>query len=279
MDDRKSFLCRGEFEGGAAWRLGGKAVAEPVSGNSHFVDDLPHAKSRHDPAVAAAHVVPFFAGFVEGWYASQFQVSSGVLPVPFSPGTQKPFQIAFQPLSYGIRNAVLRIRIAEQELGTIDFRTPTLSGFAYESFADWALRIFGAAASDPAIGGSNADPDGDGLSNFAEYSLKRNLQVFERAPLLPPVPGKYWNKASLNFTLPPTVRAIGVRTILQHSSNLKTWSKVLEIVTSSNGNSLVLSSAPYVYTLGLSDAGGYVYVTTDSPLMHSRPGFWRLKFE
>ena len=36
-------------------------------------------------------------------------------------------------------------------------------------YANWAITWFGTNADNPAIGGQNADPDGDGVSNYAEF--------------------------------------------------------------------------------------------------------------
>ena len=64
----------------------------------------------------------------------------------------------------------------------------TAQANAVTSFAQWQQAEFTAAElQDASVSGPNADPDGDGIVNFAEYALGLSAKVADSNPILPAV--------------------------------------------------------------------------------------------
>ncbi len=86
-------------------------------------------------------------------------------------------------------------------------------------FDAWKLANFGAASNNPLIAGSLADPDGDGLSNLAEYALA--LDPLNADAAKAQVLGTQNGALSLTFTRP--TNPTGIDYLIEVSSDLTAW--------------------------------------------------------
>lgn len=211
-------------------------------------------------------------------HAAHFSVAAGTLPADIPPGGEIPYQITYQPGAYGRHPAALCVSIADEAAGSYELRPITLNGYASEPFDAWATRVFGAEAADPLIAGRDADPDGDGMNNELEYGLRMD----PLGPGLPPLKLPEHVTAdtpSLRFVLPIPAPNPALHSILQHSSDLQTWTDIYQVGTSASGNHTAARYVPGVTVFQNGPANVTIDVTSDSPFYHAQPGFWRLKVE
>ena len=103
---------------------------------------------------------------------------------------------------------------------TINY-TPAAGGLA-----NWKTAKFGASATDPAIAGNTADPDGDGVGNLVEYALSG--QPLAASPASQPVLIPSANGLQLAFTrLSPT----DVTYTVEASVDLTAWSPLCTLTS------------------------------------------------
>jgi hypothetical protein len=170
--------------------------------------------------------------------------------------------------------------VADPPGANVEISPFLIKGFAAESFAGWSARLFGPDAADTTIGGAEADPDGDGKANFLEYALRMDPHASGATPLLPPVAAAHYGKPALRFTIPMPAKNHLLRLTLQHSSDLQVWTDVCTFRTRTTGETYNSSAMSGVSVPGLvTGSTAEVNITSDSPLMAVRPGFWRLNAE
>ncbi|MEX1048894.1 MAG: LamG-like jellyroll fold domain-containing protein [Akkermansiaceae bacterium] len=112
---------------------------------------------------------------------------------------------------------------------TFTFVDGTLSVTAL-TYADWKTTNFDPVdQSNDAISGSNADPDGDGLKNLAEYALGTNPHSFTPQPAV----SRTGNQLSITFQRPAHIS--DVTYFAEASDTLLTWEDLmLEVLNPGN---------------------------------------------
>ena len=96
------------------------------------------------------------------------------------------------------------------------------------SFAQWQQAEFTAAElQDTSVSGPNADPDDDGIVNFAEYALGLSAKLADSNPILPAVqtdPGT--GDTILTLTFPWGDNMTDAQYDVETTQDLKTWQTV-----------------------------------------------------
>jgi alpha-tubulin suppressor-like RCC1 family protein len=112
------------------------------------------------------------------------------------------------------------------------------------NFTSWLnARFTGAELLDSAISGSNADPDGDGLSNFLEYALGHEPRTATTADL--PEVGATANAWTYTYTRPADRAALTY--VVETSTDLVTWTTsnvTHELVSTTEGRETWRASVP-----------------------------------
>jgi hypothetical protein len=106
-----------------------------------------------------------------------------------------------------------------------------------QTFTQWAASSFTPAEqSNPLVSGPDADPDGDGLSNFAEFALGTPPKTSGAAPIA----ASTENIGGSDYVTLEFTKAAGTRTAtfnLQTSPDLQTWiSNGVHVSTTTNGD-------------------------------------------
>lgn len=124
---------------------------------------------------------------------------------------------------------VYRLIIDDGEVRTLDDVTITATSPIY----DWRATEFGANASNPAIAGDNADPEGDGIINLLEYALALDAQGSSNGDL--PHAENSGGQCHLVYTRPAS--APDLVYAVEWSAGLGSWSTsgVTEQVLSTSG--------------------------------------------
>ena len=151
------------------------------------------------------------------------------------------------------------------------------------TFAFWRpLQFTASQLSDVLISGMSADPDGDGLTNFAEFACGT-------APLTPDskdvlsisVEGSLQDRRSALLTFPLNLRAKGINTIIETTTStpqgLENW-----VEAGRHSDDHYQSSALWSYPVSafLSGTGQQMFVTISVPETQPQPTrrFFRLRF-
>ena len=88
-------------------------------------------------------------------------------------------------------------------------------------YAHWQTTHFGASATDPALAGDMADPDGDGMANLLEYACGRSPLTAE--PVTAHQPALAAGATGLEFTFVRSLAATDLTYQVQVSDDLITW--------------------------------------------------------
>ena len=99
----------------------------------------------------------------------------------------------------------------------------TITGLGAAPKIAWQQEKFGSNASDPAIAGDLADPDGDGVANLLEYAfasepMNRGLAALPQSAIV-----NAGGAAQLAFTFQRSLNATDVKYQVEVSTNLQTW--------------------------------------------------------
>ncbi len=109
-----------------------------------------------------------------------------------------------------------------------------------ETFATWKNLFWASTiASNDAFAGPSADPDRDGLSNFAEYIYGLNPTLADAVPQMGPVVETLNDEPHLTFSIRVSGGASDITVIPQVSSDLVTWSSndaTLQLLESTPGD-------------------------------------------
>lgn len=95
-----------------------------------------------------------------------------------------------------------------------------------ETYAEWQVKVFGAAAGNPAVSGELADPDHDGIVNLIEYATGSDPQALQSRDVLAvqSVPG---NPAGVSISFARNLKAQpDTELTLEESDFLSAWISV-----------------------------------------------------
>lgn len=96
---------------------------------------------------------------------------------------------------------------------------------------------------DSSIGGNDADPDGDSLSNLMEYVLRGNPKAFQAKEVIDPILYAHEGQTYLAVVL-PTLEDSGVVVEGQCSTDLVDWSPTKLPMSAPNGRRFILDNEP-----------------------------------
>jgi hypothetical protein len=103
----------------------------------------------------------------------------------------------------------------------------------------WQFTQFGANASNPAIAGDLADPDGDGLKNLLEYALGSNPNTANGSGIIPDM--EFVNgTAYLRLTIHKNPAATDVSFTVESGSDFTDWSSATTVIESGTANPLIV---------------------------------------
>ena len=127
---------------------------------------------------------------------------------------------------------------------------------------DWAVRQFtDAQLADPAIGAANADPDGDGVRNLAEFAMGGNPFVADGAAMA--LQSGSAPAGSFAFSFRERKDLGDVQRSFESSTDLLNWSAVTP------SNLVILQSLPDTYlraaVFPLQPAGAYFRLRFSTP--------------
>jgi hypothetical protein len=93
------------------------------------------------------------------------------------------------------------------------------------TYGEWAIAVFGdSLLADPAIGGSNADPDGDGVPNLVEFAVGGNPFVSDGSlAALQPMPAA---PGTFVFRFRERKNLGDVQRSFEYSSDMVNWTQV-----------------------------------------------------
>ena len=155
-------------------------------------------------------------------------------PIPLIAGTRYYLDVVRAGSSVTPRDISVGVALPD---GTPEF--PMLAGrlepyLPQGPFNLWSDSRFGANAGNPAIAGEDADPDGDGLSNWAEYGFLRNpLQADPGSVLVPKPQG-----GQLVVTYQRPAGQTDILYLPEWSDNLVDWydTSITQTVISNDGD-------------------------------------------
>jgi hypothetical protein len=160
---------------------------------------------------------------VTGANPGDFVLTDGFpAPLVMAPGESVSFPVTFAPAARGSRTAVLSIISDDADENPFDV---TLQGLGLDQtrFPTWALTVFDVDdANDPLIGGPNADPSQDGVSNLMNYALGLEPTTYSRNGL----PKPELKDGLLTLTYNRSVAATDLNFIVEWSDGLGSWSTV-----------------------------------------------------
>ena len=104
--------------------------------------------------------------------------------------------------------------------------------------ATWTDQHFSSTEQNAGLAAPDADPDGDGLTNIAEYALGTDPHHFTQ----PPVPAMDSNGLSITFTRPANLPDVSY--IAESSDGLGTWTPIPLVVVIQGATETVRATDP-----------------------------------